>query len=224
MLKPYTIIGVIDDQTDRQVGSDIQPLLFLSYQQVPTTSVFYAALLNTLVNFVVKTHGDVTVIAPIRDTFHQLAPGYALDDFKSMQQVVDDSLFSQRLGLYLTGAFAGLAVLMLIAGLYGVLAQVVSYRRREIGIRMALGATRQSMAKMILRQSTILIGFGLATGLFIAAAAGQLIKSFLYQVPTLDAFTYSAVILVALVIGLIASVIPAHKAASIEPMEALRED
>jgi predicted permease len=224
MLKPYTIIGVIEDQTNHEVGGDVQPLLFLPYQQVPTTSLFYAALLNTVVNFVVKTRGDVTVIAPIRDIFHQLGPGYALDDFKSMQQVVDDSLFSQRLGLYLTGAFAGLAVLMLIAGLYGVLAQVVSYRRREIGIRMALGATRQSMAKMILHQSTILIGLGLGTGLFIATVAGQLIKSFLYQVPSVDAPTYAAVILFALVIGLIASVIPAHKAASIEPMEALRED
>ena len=224
MLKPFTIVGVIDNQTDSRVGGEVQPMLFLPFEQVPTTSVFYAALLNTLVNFVVKTRGNAPILSETRAIFHDLAPGYALEDFKSMQQVVDNSLFSQRLGLYLTGAFAALAVLMLIAGLYGVLAQVVSYRRREIGIRMALGATRQSMAKMVLRQSTILIGIGLASGLLLATLCGRMIKTFLYQVPTLDAFTYAAVIAFAAIIGIIASVVPAHAAASIEPMEALRED
>ena len=75
----------------------------------------------------------------MRDVFRQTAPDFALDNFQTMQQAVDDSNFSQRLGLYLTGAFAGMAVLMVIAGLYGVLAQLVSYRRREIGVRLALG-------------------------------------------------------------------------------------
>ena len=82
-----------------------------------------------------------------------------------MQEAVDKNTFSQRLGLYLVGSFAGLAIAMVIAGLYGVLSQLVSYRRREIGVRMALGATRGSVAKLVLRQGSILIGAGLAAGL-----------------------------------------------------------
>src|SRR5271167_103751 len=122
------------------------------------------------------------------------------------------------------GSFAGLAVAMVIAGLYGVLSQMVSYRRREIGVRMALGATRQSVAQLILRQGSILIGTGLGVGLLLAFAAARFIKGFLYHVQLLDLWTYGAAALTLLVIGLLAALLPARKAASIEPVQALRED
>jgi putative ABC transport system permease protein len=141
-----------------------------------------------------------------------------------MQQAVDQSTFSQRLGLYLVASFAGLAVSMVIAGLYGVLSQLVGYRRREIGVRMALGATRQSVAQMVLRQGSILIGAGLAVGIVMAFFAGRLVETFLYQVRPLDVGTYIAVLLVLPGIGLIAALLPARRAASIQPMQALRED
>jgi ABC-type antimicrobial peptide transport system permease subunit len=89
---------------------------------------------------------------------------------------------------------------------------------------MALGATRQSVAQMVLRQGSILIGAGLAVGLLLAFASGRLIRSFLYQVHPLDVWTYLMVALVLPVIGLVAAVLPARKAASIQPMQALRED
>lgn len=224
MIKPYTIVGVLADQVDESVSGSVQPLVFIPYQQIPTTSLFYQALLKTVVNFVVKTHGNVQVAPGMRSVFHQTAPGFALDNFQTMQEAVDQNTFSQRLGLYLIGSFAGLAVAMVIAGLYGVLAQLVSYRRREIGIRMALGATRQSVAQMILRQGSILIGLGIGAGLVLALATGHLVKSFLYEVQPSDPWTYVAVPLTLLIIGSVASLIPARKAASIEPMQALRED
>jgi ABC-type antimicrobial peptide transport system permease subunit len=160
----------------------------------------------------------------MRSVFRQGAPGYALDQFQTMQETVDQNTFSQRLGLYLVGSFAGLAIAMVIAGLYGVLSQLVSYRRREIGVRMALGATRISVAQMILRQGSVLIGAGLVTGLVLAFATGRLIKSFLYQVQPLDAWTYLAVAFTLLLVGLVSALLPARKAASIEPMQALREE
>jgi ABC-type antimicrobial peptide transport system permease subunit len=141
-----------------------------------------------------------------------------------MQQAVEQNTFSQRLGLYLVGSFAGLAVIMVFAGLYGVLSQLVSYKRREIGVRMALGATRVSVAQLVLGQGTVLVGGGLGVGLVLAFATGRLVESFLYQVKPLDLWTYAAVVLALAVIGLMASLLPAHKAASIEPMQALRED
>ena len=224
MIKPYTIVGVLGDQVDKTVGGTIEPFILIPHEQIPTTSLFYQGLLKTIVSFVVKTRGNIPVAAEMRSVFHQAAPGMALDNFKSMQDLVEQNTFSQRLGLYLVGSFAGLAVLMVIAGLYGVLSQLVGYRRREIGVRMALGASRQSVAQMVLRQGSILIAVGLAAGIALAFPAERLIKSFLYQVPALDAWTYAAVVVALPAVGLIAAFLPARKAASIQPMQALRED
>jgi len=143
---------------------------------------------------------------------------------QTMQAAVDQNTFSQRLGLYLVGSFAGLAIAMVFAGLYGVLSQLVSYRRREIGVRMALGATRTSVAQLVLRQGSVLVGVGLVVGLLLAVAAGRLVKSFLYQVQPVDLWTYLSVALALTLIGLMAALLPARRAASIEPMQALRED
>jgi putative ABC transport system permease protein len=224
MIKPYAVVGILGDQVDRSIGGLIQPLILIPEQQIPTTSLFYQALLKTVVSFVVKTHGNIPVAVEMRSVFHQHASGFALDNFKTLQDAVEENTFSKRLGLYLVGSFAGLAVAMVFAGLYGVLSQLVSYRRREIGVRMALGATRASVAQLVLRQGSVLVGAGLGIGLVLAFATGRLIKSFLYQVQPLDMATYGAVVLALAVIGLTASVLPARKAASIQPMEALRED
>jgi putative ABC transport system permease protein len=224
MIKPYTIVGVLADQVDKTVGGTIQPFILIPQEQVPTTSLFYQGLLKTVVSFVVNSRGNVPVAAEMRSVFHQAAPGIALDNFKTMQDLVEQNTFSQRLGLYLVSSFAGLAVLMVIAGLYGVLSQLVGYRRREIGVRMALGASRQSVAQMVLRQGSILIAVGLGVGVVLAFPAQRFIKSFLYQVPALDAWTYAAVIVALPMVGSIAALLPARKAASIQPMQALRED
>lgn len=224
MLKPYTIVGVLGDQVDKAVGGEVQPLLMLPQEQIPTTSLFYQALLKTMVGFIVKTRGDIPVASEMRSVFHQAVPSIALDNFQTMQESVNQNTFSQRLGLYLVASFAGLAVAMVVAGLYGVLSQLVGYRRREIGVRMALGATRQSVAQMILRQGTILIGIGLGVGLLMAFPAERLIRSFLFQVHALDIWTYVGVLVGLPAVGLIAALLPARKAASIQPMQALRED
>ena len=224
MIKPYTIVGILGDQVDKSVGGDISPAILLPQAQIPTTSLFYQALLRTVVSFVVKTRSNIPVATEMRSVFHQYAPSLALDNFQTMQQAVDQSTFSQRLGLYLVASFAGLAVSMVIGGLYGVLSQLVGYRRREIGVRMALGATRQSVAQMILRQGSILIAIGLVVGIVMAVFAGRLVESFLYQVRPLDVWTYVAVLLVLPAIGLMAALLPARRAASMEPMQALRED
>ena len=224
MVKPFTIVGVLGDQVDAKVGVEPQPLILIPDCQVPTTSLFYQALLKTLVNFVVKTRGDIPVESVMRSVFRRNAPGFALDDFQTMQEVVEKSTFSQRLMLYLIASFAGLAVAMVITGLYGVLSQLVNYRRREIGVRMALGATRAGVAQMILRQGSILIGAGLAVGLVLAVLSGRLLKGFLFEVQPLDVWTYVAVALLLALIGLVSSLIPAQKASSIQPMQALREE
>ena len=224
MLKPFTIVGILGDQVDASTSQSAQPFLFIPYRQVPTTSLYYQVLIKTIVNFVVKTRGEMAVAPAMRSVFHELAPDYALDNFQTMQESVDHSNFSSRMGLYLTGAFAGLAVLMVIAGLYGVLAQLVSYRRREFGIRLALGATPGGILGLVLRQGLVFVGAGLAIGIVAAVFAGNLVKSFLYQVTPADTWTYSGVILLLLLVGSAAALIPARRAAALEPMTALRDE
>jgi ABC-type antimicrobial peptide transport system permease subunit len=171
----------------------------------------------------VKTQGGIAVASAARSVFEQTAPDFALDNFQTMQQAVDQSNFNSRLGLYLISSFAGLAVLMVVAGLYGVLAQLVTYRRREIGVRLALGATRKNVVIMVLRQGSILLCIGLALGLGLALATGRFLKSFLFGVKTVDILTYSGALALLFVVGILAAFVPAWRAATVEPTEALRE-
>jgi putative ABC transport system permease protein len=224
MTRPLTIVGVLGDQVDTSASQPTRPLLMIPYRQIPTTSLFYQALVKTIVNFAVKTRGDVAVASAARAVFRELAPDYALDNVQTLQQAVDGANFNQRLGLYLTAAFAGMAMMMVIAGLYGVLAQVVSYRRREFGIRLALGATPSGIVAMVLRQASVLIAVGLACGIAVAVGGGRLVKSFLYEVQPVDALTYAAVVLLLLLVGTLAALVPAQRAASVEPVQALREE
>ncbi len=224
MLKPYTIVGILGDQIDQSPSAPPKPLLMLPYQQIPTTSLFYPALLKTVVFFLVKTNSDIAVAPAARTAFMQEAPEFAIDNFLTLRESLAQSNFNDRLGLYLIGTFAGLAITMVVAGLYGVLAQLVSYRRREIGVRLALGATRQSILTMILRQGSILVVAGLCAGIFLAVLSGKLVKGFLFGVKPLDAWTYFAVMIVLLVVGALASFLPARRAAAVEPIQALRDE
>jgi putative ABC transport system permease protein len=221
---PVRIVGVIGDQVDDNISRKPRPMLMLSYQQIPSNSLYYAALIKTAVFFVVKTHGNIAVAPMMRGVFHDVAPGMAVDNFETLQKTVDDSNFSSRLGLYLIGAFAGLAVLMVVAGLYGVLAQLVNYRKREIGLRMALGASPQNILAMVLRQGSVLVVAGLVVGLGLAVLAAKLLKDFLFQVSSVDPWTYVGVAILLLVVGSIAALLPARRAAAVEPMQALREE
>jgi putative ABC transport system permease protein len=224
MIRPYTIVGVYADQKDTAIGKPAGPMILLPYQQIPTTSLFYPALLKTVVNMLVKTHGNVAVAPIARSVFHEQAPDYALDNFQTLQETVNNSDFTNRLGLYITAAFAALAALMVITGLYGVLAQLVGYRRREIGIRLALGAPRASVLHMVLRQGAAMIALGLAAGLVLSALTGRLLSGFLYQVKVSDVWTYVGVLLSLCLIGAAASYIPAWRASLIPPVEALRDE
>jgi predicted permease len=224
MLNPYTIIGVIGDQVDTSTSQPPQPLLMLPYQQIPPTSLFYPALLKTAVHFVVKTRGNVAVAPAAQAVFRRISPDFALDNFQTMQAAVDQSNFNSRLGLYLIGAFAGLAVLMVITGLYGVLSQVVSQRRREFGLRMALGATRQSILQMVFLRGSAIVAAGLTVGLIFALYLGRLIKAFLFGVKPLDAASYAFAAVALFIVGAAAAVIPAWRAASFEPVKALRDE
>ncbi|HZD44907.1 MAG TPA: FtsX-like permease family protein, partial [Acidobacteriaceae bacterium] len=141
-----------------------------------------------------------------------------------MDQVVEDSYGSQQLAARLLQIFGGTALVLCIAGIYGLLAYLVTQRTRELGIRIALGAQRSRVMGMVLRKASGMLLCGLAAGLLLANATSRLLGTLLYGVRPHDPWTMAAVTLVLLAGGLAASYLPARRAASVDPMEALRSE
>lgn len=224
MEKPYTIVGVAADAVQKRVSAPVTPELMVSYRQIPEQSFFYQLLVASATNYALRTEGHSDEAAAIRSVFRRIAPGFAIDNLQTMQKAADASTFNQRLGFYLIGSFAGVAVVMVIIGLYGVLSQLVSQRTQEIGIRMAVGATTDAILSLVLRQGSLLIAAGLIIGAVAALTTSRLIATFLYGVRTLDTWSYLGAAALLLLVGLLAALIPAKRAASIEPIDALRTE
>jgi len=145
-------------------------------------------------------------------------------DMKTLTEQVDNSLVTERLMSLLSAAFGGLATVLAAMGLYGVMAYVVARRTREIGIRMALGASTGNVAWMILREIVVMCAAGLAIGLVAAYLLGRAVETQLYGVKASDPFVFifSAVLLA--LVAMMAGLVPARKAATVDPMVALRYD
>ena len=224
MTKPYTIVGVLANTVQNQVAQPPDPEVSIAYRQIPSSSPFYALLVAPQATYIVRSHSNVDVMPAIRNLFKARAPDMALDAVQTLEQAHFNNTFRQRLGLYLIGGFAITAVLLVVAGLYGVLSQLVGQRRREIGVRMALGATRSSILLLIGKQGFTMIAVGLAIGFIVSLGFGRFIASFLYGVAPTDLLSYSAVFLVLLVVGFVAILIPAYRASRMEPADSLRMD
>jgi len=218
----YTVVGVLGDARQHDLAHTPDPEVLRVYQQVLPTGFVYTVLVASGTNYIVRTRGDVNVTSAIRHIFRQSAPDVALDHFRTLRGALDEVTFNQRLGLFLTGSFAGIAILMVLTGLYGVLSQLVGQRRREIGIRMALGASRGSIQTMILRRASVLTIAGLVVGLLASVAGGRLLLAFLYGVKPIDGVTYFAVPMVLLAVSIVAALIPARNAAKTDFREALQ--
>jgi putative ABC transport system permease protein len=223
MKNDYTIVGVLGDARQHVVTHTPDPEVLLAYQQVPTSDPRYIFIASGT-NYIVRARGHVQLTNAIRRVFRQSAPDYAVDHFRTLQVALDDATFNQRLGLYLTGSFAGVAILMVLTGLYGVLSQLVGQRRREIGVRMALGATGGSILQMVLWQGSVLALVGLVVGLPASLAAGRLLRAFLYGVKPTDVLTYVVAAVVLLALSITAALLPARRASRIDPMAALRSE
>ncbi len=224
MIKKYTIVGVLQNTVRRNLNQAPVPELTLSYRQVPTTSLFYGILVASATQYVIHTSGDFDLARSIHKVMRETAPGFAVDDLKTMQTSVEDATGGPRLGFYLIGSFALLSILMVVAGLYGVLSQLVAQREQEVGIRLALGATRKSILLLFLRQSWWLVGIGIIAGLAASAAGSRLVRSFLFNVAGLDPWSYAAAAIGLILIGTLAALIPARRASMVEPMVALRNE
>jgi len=159
-------------------------------------------------------------------TIHQIDPGIAAFGAATMEQRIHDSppAYLHRASAWLVGGFAALALLLSVVGLYGVIAYSVSQRTREIGVRMALGAQRSMVYQLILKQAARLIAVGIVAGLVGSIAAATLMRNLLFGTEAWDAFTLTTVSVVLGISALVASYLPARRAASVNPLEALRAE
>jgi ABC-type antimicrobial peptide transport system permease subunit len=161
------------------------------------------------------------VILALRAGLAQFDPR-ADAEFRVLQQGVQNSLVRERMMALLSGSFGALAALLTMVGLYGVISYIIAMRRNEIGIRMALGATRQDIVRIVLRQTLDMLGLGVAAGLLLSLAAARGAGSLLFGLQPNDPLSLAAATLLLVTVALIASYVPARRASRIEPVAALR--
>jgi putative ABC transport system permease protein len=213
-VQQWEIVGVFHDV--RGGGWDHQrPEVDVPFAQSPWIDM----------NMGVRTAGDPAAMTrTIAAAVHAVDPTIALSRVATLEQVRDEDLAGDRFGLLLFGFFAAVALALAAIGIYGVMAFAVGQRSHEIGIRMALGATRSGVEQMVLREGMMLAGIGLVLGFVGAYFVGRVMSGMLYGVAALDISAFCAVGLLLLIAALVACYFPARRAAAIEPMRALRTE
>jgi putative ABC transport system permease protein len=209
-----TIVGVVGDAKEYGLDHPIGNELYVPIKQ----GGFRGGL-------VVRTVVDpVSMIALIRKTLHDLDPQIAIDQVQTLESLRHESMASPRVTTILLSIFAGLALVISVSGIAGIMALSVSQRTRELGIRMALGQSRQSLIYMIVRQGLSVAIAGTALGLLGSGVLGRLLASLLYATSPTDAFTFAAVSLLFVAAAAVSCFMPAHRVTLIDPFVALRQE
>ena len=214
---PMEIVAILDDIQEGQLDAAPRGAMYMAFNQRPA-SYF---------NVVVRTSQEEETLLPsLAATIHRIDPSIAVFGATSMGRRIHDSpsAYIHRSSAWLVGCFAGLALLLGVVGLYGVVAYSVSQRTREIGVRMALGAPRGSVYGLILKEAGWLTSIGIALGLVSSLAAGTLMRKLLFGTEAWDASTLTIVAIVLGGAAMLASYIPARRAAGVNPVVALRAE
>ena len=211
-----TVVGIVGDVHEHGPAAPVPPMLYLAHGQWPVGSVAIVAKAR---------NGDASsLVQPMRALLQDLDPDVPMSSVRSVEQLVSAAVAQPRLYLVLIASFAGTAMLLSAIGLYGVLAYAVGQRTREIGIRLALGAKRGEVLRMVMTQAGTLAIAGVGIGLGAALLASRALRSQLFEIAPTDPVTYVIVGAGLLVVALVASWIPARRAARIDPLTALRHD
>ena len=218
-----TVVGVVQNELQgRNLGAPYEPMVYIDYLALPKTS-FLSVVFSMSAQYAVRsTLPAATVAAELRNAIKQDAPTMVEMSLKPMQEFMTESLGQRELALRLVAGFGVVALILSAIGIYGVLAYSVALRRREIGIRMALGSTRRRAAGVVVRQAGMMVLVGIASGSVGSWAAGYAVRSFLYGVKSLDAEAFIAAGFVLLFAATVATLVPAMRAAQVNPVETLR--
>jgi predicted permease len=213
------IVGVVGDTKLDSLSAANQPGTYMLYAQNPDIMQFLG------VNLVVRTTQDpMSAMAGIRSAVHQLDPDQPIAGINTMDELISQSLAPQRAPMWLIGLFSGIAVFLAGIGIYGVLSYSVLQRRQEIGVRMALGAQRSSVLRLVLGQGARLILIGIGVGIVFAFIAVRALAGLLFGVKPTDATTFLVVSVLLGLLALIACAVPAIRATRVDPLVALRNE
>jgi predicted permease len=212
---PRTVVGVVGDVYQSSLETEPMGEAYIPLSQARVGGV----------ELVVRTSGDPLTLAPeLKAAVLGVLPDVPLRNLSSMEQLIGRRVAQRRLNMLLLGLFGVLGLVISAVGIYGVLAYTVSQRTREIGVRMALGATRSSVMGMVLLKAATLVGVGLVIGTAAAWLASGAASRFLFKLEHHDLRAFAIAIGALAVAALLASALPARRAASVDPMEALRAE
>ncbi len=218
------IVGIVDDERQAGIGEPSEPEVEICLPQIPPKSEMYQPAAMSM-DLAVRTKRRPDAMIPVlRSILRQADPELAHATFDTMNQIVEDSYGSQQLAAHLLEIFGGSALLLSIAGLYGLLAWVVAQRTREMGVRIALGARRGNLLWMVMRQAGVLLLAGVAAGTVMAWLSARFVRSYLYGVKAHDGWTLAGAAILLCASGLLAAYVPARRAAKVDPMVALRAE
>jgi putative ABC transport system permease protein len=213
--KQITIVGIVGDVRQNSLESEPMDEVYLPINQYPVSSV----------ELVVRTSVEPYQMLPVaKSAVLAVLPDVPLRNVRSMEELVGRRIAQRRLNMLLLGLFGLLGLVISAVGIYGVMAYVVAQRTREIGVRMALGATRGNVVGMVLRNAGLLVATGLVIGGISAWYLSATAKAFLFQLDSNDPRAFVAAMVVLVCAAFIASVVPARRAATVDPMVALRSE
>ncbi len=209
------IVGIVRNERTSDLNDEQAAVTYVPLAQVPRLQL----------KLVARTQNEPSSVLPgIREAVHEVDPNLPLADVRTMEQIHEQSLTAAKQPAWVIGAFATVAALLAALGLYGVLAHAVTQQRREIGIRMALGARSSDVLSHVLRGAMSMVAIGLVLGLAGAFALTRVMESLLFEVSALDPVALGVACVAMALVGLFAALVPANRAAGVEPMTVLRDE
>jgi putative ABC transport system permease protein len=220
---PRQVVGIAGDMKEYSLDQTTPPMAFVPQKQVPDGigALLYQSF-GLLSAMVIRTSGPADLSVPLARVVRDVDPQQPVVGVAPMSQLVSNSIAFARVLAILMSAFAGLALLLSAVGLYALLSYHVSQRTQEIGIRMALGASRQRMLAMVIREGIGLVALGTAVGIAAALALTRLAASLLFGIAATDPVSFVAAVVCLLGVAVLASYLPARRATRVDPLEALR--
>jgi len=208
------IVGIAKTANYQTLGEPPQPCVYIPLRQ---------NFSDGMILYVRSTRDPSTILAAVQSEIHNIDAGLPLEDFRTGTKVIDQALWWSEIAVSLLGVFGLLALGLAAVGLYGIMAYSVNQRRREIGVRMAMGAGQGSVSLLVLRQGMAVVLSGVAVGVGLAFLLGRALSRFLYGVSGSDLLSIGSASLVLLVVALVACYLPARSASRVDPLVALRE-
>jgi putative ABC transport system permease protein len=215
---PTEVVGVAADIKNHGLASDSQPQLYLPFPQLPWGNM----------NLIVRTATEPrSMLGQLRAQIAAIDPDQPVMNVRTVEELMQTSRADPRFTMLVLGMLSGTALVLVMVGIYGVLAYSVAQRRQELGIRLALGAERSDLLRLVVRQGLTLTLAGVGVGLVFAFILGMVfrsrISSVLYKVSTYDMTTFAAASVIFALVALAASYLPARRATKVDPTEALRD-